>query len=672
MKTEAVDVVAISSNRDPEETGWGAPEPTLDVRASPTGALGRRTVVCARSIWGTAYGEDMSRERATTRPNRRHKADVCVNQIKCNICEETGHAGRACQLNFANRLSMGTSWGKPVTASTTPGHTKSSGRAETSPTETFCTAKSGDAAQPAQADSAGDTAQQAAPKPGTKPPREQVVKSNSPAKTKVSKAAPTTTDLPKGAQTLPKLLKGTPESTPLPEEGANKWMSDTEDTEIAQSADGLDLKLDESGDHISEYSSEDESATKRPPSSSPSESEDSTTSRRPEKSYGKKIKKEAGNTAKGTGKVSPLSGKSEVSYKTKSAPSPRKRGRKGNLLDLIATSHPAKCYQTGTLAPLGDSDHLITATALTIQASQHSGKRLVWLYDKADIEALHQDIATAPLDKNLIFDSMDDIWDSWYSMFIAICERHIPHKVISTTRTAKPWIYSNKQIRAAIRRKHRLHSRAKRLNTEDAWATYRRQRHLVTNLTIRAETVYIEDLVNDVETGNTRRSDPTPTIQPTTVPESVLDSLQLSEEEVRQQLRTLQVGKSGGHDKITPRLLRLVADPISVPLTRGTVAQVVTSHKHIGVTLTNTLSWSQHIEFRRKFHTAVTMYKLLTVAVLHTCKVCYLERERPPENPAPPNSGNYKSSRIELPGSSYRCSKDPVSRTCTPDSTGNT
>ncbi|KAI8518911.1 hypothetical protein Bbelb_021680 [Branchiostoma belcheri] len=202
-------------------------------------------------------------------------------------------------------------------------------------------------------------------------------------------------------------------------------------------------------------------------------------------------------------------------------------------------------------------------------------------------------------------------------MFIAICERHIPHKVISTTWTAKPWIYSNKQIRAAIRRKHRLHSRAKRLNTEDAWATYRRQRNLVTNLTKRAETVYIEDLVNDVETGKTRRfftyaksalgktstgipalqvdsviletpeakanalndffikqtdlpgrSDPTPTFQPTTVPESVLDSLQLSEEEVRQQLRTLQVGKSGGHDKITPRLLRLVADPISVSLTR--------------------------------------------------------------------------------------------------------
>ncbi|KAI8518912.1 zinc finger protein [Branchiostoma belcheri] len=422
-----------------------------------------------------------------------HKADVCVNEIKCNICGETGHAGRACQLSFANRLSMGTSWAKPVTASTTSEHTKSSGPAETSPTETSSTAKSGDAARPAEADGreeqdlegakenenevsmganeeegmlpklpfltqalpgAGDTAQQTAPKPGTKPPREQVVKSNSPAKTKVCKAAPTTTDLPDEAQTLPKLLKGTPESTPLPEEGGSKWMSDTEDTEIAQSADGLSLKLDESGDHISEYSSEDESATKRPLSSpsesSPSESEDSDTTRRPDK----KIKKEAGKTAKGTGKVSPLSGNREVTYKTKSVLSSRKRGRKGqvrlatnqaqsikgilgdfnaknsnwlasnttdnpgrqlenlflnhgleqvlheltrggNLLDLIATSHPAKCYQTGTLAPLGDSDHLITATALTIQASQHSGKRLVWLYDKADIEALHQDIALA-------------------------------------------------------------------------------------------------------------------------------------------------------------------------------------------------------------------------------------------------------------------------------------
>ncbi|KAI8485888.1 hypothetical protein Bbelb_364400 [Branchiostoma belcheri] len=107
--------------------------------------------------------------------------------------------------------------------------------------------------------------------------------------------------------------------------------------------------------------------------------------------------------------------------------------RGGNLLDLIATSHPAKCYQTGTLAPLGDSDHLITATALTIQLTRRY----------------------TPINKS------------------------------------EPLSVEN------------LHSRVKRLNTEDAWATYRR--HLVTNLTRRAETVYIEDLVNDVETGNTRR-----------------------------------------------------------------------------------------------------------------------------------------------------------------------
>ncbi|KAI8483131.1 hypothetical protein Bbelb_391500 [Branchiostoma belcheri] len=625
--------------------------------------------------------------------------DMDDNYIKCNICEETGHAGRACQLSFVNRLSMGISWGKPVTASTTSEHTKSSGSTQTNPPGTSSNAKSGDAAQPAQADSweeqdlegeeenedenevsmganeeegilpklpylnhalpgAGDTAQQAAPKLGTKPPREQVVKSNSPAKTKVSEVVPTTTDLPDETQTRAKLVRGTPESMPFPEEGANKWMSDTEDTEIAQSADGLDLKLDESGDHISEYSSEDESATKRPPSSSSSESEDSTTSR---------------------------------------------RGRQDSKGDR---------QKTWLSDEIADSDIALEGyQAHRKDQNRHGGGVMIYVSD-----------------------------------------------YLYTTRA-----YS---------------SRAKRLNTKDAWATYRRQRNLVTNLTRRAETVYIKDLVNDVETGSTRRfftyaksalgktstgipalqvdsvisetpevkaalnnffikqtdppsrSDPTPTFLPTTVPDSVLDSLQLSEEEVRQQLRTLQVGKSGGHDKITPRLLRLVADPISVPLTRlynkslllgqvptewkkanygspvwaglprclsdeverfqklclricgvphgylptlesrrregslreikrilqdptnpcndfipprenskleanidkckvmlittralpqlippvilgGSVLQVVTSHKHLGVTLGNTLSWSQHIEFRRKFHTAVTMYKLL-------------------------------------------------------------
>ncbi|KAI8488424.1 hypothetical protein Bbelb_337360 [Branchiostoma belcheri] len=65
--------IDLGKSGDPEETGWCALEPTPGVKAggSPTGALGRRTVgVCPRCVRGTAYGEDMSWERATTRPNR--------------------------------------------------------------------------------------------------------------------------------------------------------------------------------------------------------------------------------------------------------------------------------------------------------------------------------------------------------------------------------------------------------------------------------------------------------------------------------------------------------------------------------------------------------------------------------------------------------------------------
>ncbi|KAI8508622.1 hypothetical protein Bbelb_137210 [Branchiostoma belcheri] len=41
---------------------------------------------------------------------------------------------------------------------------------------------------------------------------------------------------------------------------------------------------------------------------------------------------------------------------------------------------------------------------------------------------------------------------------------------------------------------------------------------------------------------------------------------------------------------------RTLPQPIPPVTLGGTVLQVVTSHKHLGVTLTNTLSWSQHIE----------------------------------------------------------------------------
>ncbi|KAI8512804.1 hypothetical protein Bbelb_094430 [Branchiostoma belcheri] len=201
-------------------------------------------------------------------------------------------------------------------------------------------------------------------------------------------------------------------------------------------------------------------------------------------------------------------------------------------------------------------------------------------------------------------------------MFLSICKKHIPHKFVPTQKTAKPWINGNKEIVSAIRKKHRLHSKAKQKNTAEAWSSYRSQRNLVTALTRRAEATYLREVLEDVEGGNTRRlfkytktvlgqastgvpalklgnnildsprekatalndffvqqtdlpgrDDPSSAFVPPVSPKTLLESLQVTVDEVRQQLLSLKVGKSCGPDDITPNLLRRVADSISRPLT---------------------------------------------------------------------------------------------------------
>ncbi|KAI8521377.1 hypothetical protein Bbelb_011310 [Branchiostoma belcheri] len=45
-----------------------------------------------------------------------HLARDCTRSIKCNVCGgEEGHTGRGCQLSFANRLALSTSWAGPQT-----------------------------------------------------------------------------------------------------------------------------------------------------------------------------------------------------------------------------------------------------------------------------------------------------------------------------------------------------------------------------------------------------------------------------------------------------------------------------------------------------------------------------------------------------------------------------
>ncbi|XP_035664405.1 uncharacterized protein LOC118407936 [Branchiostoma floridae] len=264
-----------------------------------------------------------------------HLATDCDQDIKCNICGGEGHSARSCQLSFANRLNVTTSWtkitptqqnDKSVKKPVTPGeneYTSQSSVQDNTPTVPKVVVS-------------------------TAEPQNGVVSTPEPPNGVVS-----TPESPNGVVSTPESQDGGKE----PPDGETD-MEDAEDLVTSQT-NGLLLKLDDSGDISAEYETDEESVNKRPLPSSQSDSDDSDTSaRRTGKATGKKIKKDADASPsesddsdtsarrngravekkskkdadeKGTIKTLPSPGKALVSYKTKVVPSSslRKKGRKG-------------------------------------------------------------------------------------------------------------------------------------------------------------------------------------------------------------------------------------------------------------------------------------------------------------------------------------------------------
>ena len=77
-----------------------------------------------------------------------------------------------------------------------------------------------------------------------------------------------------------------------------------------------------------------------------------------------------------------------------------------------------------------------------------------------------------------------------YSNFLSIlneaCDKHIPTKTVVIRQDDKPFM--NNSIRKAIRKRNRIHYRAKSTNNPDHWSQYRHLRNDVIRLVRESKT----------------------------------------------------------------------------------------------------------------------------------------------------------------------------------------
>jgi hypothetical protein len=160
--------------------------------------------------------------------------------------------------------------------------------------------------------------------------------------------------------------------------------------------------------------------------------------------------------------------------------------RSSSLLDLVLMNNPHSILYSEVGPPLLDQTryHMPTIGVLNHPIKSHSSyKRKVVMFDGGDFESYRQQLSL--VDSLLVNDDIDISTSNITRALIDAANTNIPNRVITVRKDNPPWLTSS--IKRVIRRKNRLHKRAKRSNLPGHWERFRIARNKCNNLVSNAK-----------------------------------------------------------------------------------------------------------------------------------------------------------------------------------------
>ena len=301
----------------------------------------------------------------------------------------------------------------------------------------------------------------------------------------------------------------------------------------------------------------------------------------------------------------------------------KKKGT-SNTLDLLITNNPHLVPRVEVIPGL--SDHDIPYCEFAINPPRiKQAPRLIPLYDKADLNAMKKDMTDLHTELNRNKDNLttEEIWSRFKDTLTASAETNIPQKK-ARTKTSKPWITS--EIRKISKRHERVYKKKKKLSLPELEKEQKELRRQKQRMVRRSYWNYVNrTLTKDNETSDESKARPNkryysfikhqrssncgvaplkvdgqlvtdPTAKAETLnkqfqsvfsegreytdnefsdkckmnsntPEKTLSDIQVNEEGIKKLLKKLNPHKAVGPDKISPRILRDLADEIAPILT---------------------------------------------------------------------------------------------------------
>ena len=168
------------------------------------------------------------------------------------------------------------------------------------------------------------------------------------------------------------------------------------------------------------------------------------------------------------------------------------------VLDLVFVSIPDKVQKCSVLP--GISDHELVLTDIQVRLKHvEKPKRKIYLYNKGDFDSFWIDLAEFKQDFFETDPAVRDHEENWKSLKEALInakEKHIPSKW-SRPKQGLPWV--DGKIRKLIRRRDRLHKKAKKSNCPLKWEQFREARKAVKKELKKQHNNYVKNMVDNLK-----------------------------------------------------------------------------------------------------------------------------------------------------------------------------
>ena len=288
-------------------------------------------------------------------------------------------------------------------------------------------------------------------------------------------------------------------------------------------------------------------------------------------------------------------------------------------LDLVLTQSEQLIAGADVL-PSICSDHSVSCVYLKQpKPKRETYKRTIYNYNKLDEVKFHNLLSNVDWNNIINNNDINEGASKLTNTFLNLAKQCMPVKTVTVRTNDAPWI--NEKIRESIATKKRIHKLAKRTNSDEDWAKFRRCRNDLTSEIRKTKKEYIDkldkkasdpnlfgtkdwwNLVKTFMSNKNMQSDEIPPIESqgniyytskdkaeifndhfisqSTLPNNddpepdipisnnipKLEAITISEQTVRQRIKNLKSNKAVGPDLIHNRLLKSACDHITPPLT---------------------------------------------------------------------------------------------------------